>query len=491
MSLIKNALAYSGTNIIAQGAMFIQAFILRALLVPGVMGLWNLVGVVRGYVAPISVGVILGAFRELPILKGQGKTAEEASCRTVAFTASLAEAGILALGITGYGLWRGGPQVWLFLTAGLLVIASRLQEAYITFFQGAQLYVPLSRILLINGLIYAVALPVGTLAAGLPGLLIAALIAEMLKGLWMVYSGKIRGVSAGWGFDKAVFKGLLSFGLGYRVADYPMTLFLMLNLLWVTWFMDPASLALYATANGLFLQAIDITARFGTVFYTRILEDYGKGISKERIGENFRVFIQIALLVAFPLVCWAVVSAFPILVRQVIPLYDGCIPVLLILMIGGFFIPINHHLFTIWIAEKRLIPYGISNFFGLMTVGLALIFLWYVLGGRQLYQVAQAAVLGYAIHFSYMMFGLGKELFGLWGALKIYGQVIIASIWTALVILYSGQWVTMQLTFSQDLVFSLKTTSWTLIALLPLIIYGLWVSDGYRLLSRQWRMAQG
>lgn len=486
MSFIKNAVAYSGTNLVSQAAMFVQAFILRMLLIPQVMGVWNFVQVVRGYVAPISLGAINGAFRELPILKGQGKQSEATICRSVSLSASLAEAVILALGIVGYTIWQRSTythlEIWAFIVAAALVILTRFHESCLTFFQGAQLYVPLSRILLINGLIFATILPVGALAGGLPGLLVAALTAAMIRGLWMISSGKHQGLETRLGWDKSIWKRLVSFGIGYRLTSYPMTLFLMLDLLWVTRFMDLAALALYATARNFFLQASDISVRIGTVFFTRILEDHGRGISKQEMGNNFCFFIQMELLVVFPLVCWAVSSVFPLLVRQFIPLYVDSIPIIFPLMIAGFFIPQNHHLFTLWVAEKKLIPYGISNVLGLLAVGLTLIVFWYILGLRRLQHVALAALLGYAIHFTYMMTVLGRKLFGRKDALKLFCQVILAAGWTGLVLLYSGQWCPNKLSFTQDVIFSLQTGAWTITALLPLIGYGLWVSQGGQML---------
>src|SRR6185312_1996580 len=65
---------------------FVLAIILRALLGPARTGIWNLVEVWRQQLSSLSLGTSAAADRDMPELRGQGRTREESLARSVAFT---------------------------------------------------------------------------------------------------------------------------------------------------------------------------------------------------------------------------------------------------------------------------------------------------------------------------------------------------------------------------------------------------------------------
>ncbi len=487
---LKNALIYSGTNLISQSALFVQGFVLRSILPPSVMGVWNFVLVLTTFVSPITLGVLQAALRELPILKGKGDIREESLCRSVTFVYTLGESLALMVCLFGYGLLKH-PYVTheefiAILLSGVFLLLNRLQTMYITFFQSVQLYVPLSRLLLVNGLILAVLLPLGAYFLGLRGLLAAALLAESLKAAWMVISGKRHGIHPHLQWETSMFKRLASFGVGYRIADYPTTLFFMLDVLWVTKFMGLQLLAVYAMSRSFFLQISDITVRFGTVFMTRTFEQFGKNESRDTLARNIQRFMQVQLLVALPLVCWAIFSAVPFLIRQVIPLYQEGIVPLAILLTATFFDFRNNNLFTLWVAEKRLADYFISNVLSLFVMGSLLFFMYFIAGYKTLTGVAIVVVLGFLFNFTYAFGTIGKEYMGWKEALKLYVHVLLMAGFTGGILVYCSLRAPGKVNVFEDFVFSLKQSFLSFALLFPAVLLGLRISGTGKLIYNRW-----
>lgn len=489
---LKNALIYSGTNLISQSALFVQGFVLRSMLPPSIMGVWNFVLVLTTFVSPITLGVLQAALRELPILKGKGDLREESTCRSVTLVYTLGESLALTACLLGYA-WLKQPFVTheefiAILLSGIFLLLNRLQTMYITFFQSVQLYIPLSRLLLVNSLILAVLLPIGAYLFGLWGLFSAALLAESLKAAWMLISGKRHGIHPHLQWETSMFKRLASFGVGYRIADYPTTVFFMLDVLWVTKFMGLQLLAIYAMSRSFFLQISDITVRFGTVFMTRTFEQFGKNESRDTLARNIQRFMQTQLLVALPLVCWAIFSAVPFLIRQVIPLYQEGIVPLAVLLTATFFDLRNNNLFTLWVAEKRLAAYFVSNVLSLFVMGILLFIVYFFMGNKTLTGIAAAVVLGFLFNFTYAFSTIGREYLGWKEALRLYVYVLLTAGFTGGILVYCSLRTPGKVSVFEDFVFSLKQSLLSFALLLPAVLLGLRISGTGKLIYQRWRV---
>ncbi|KJR99414.1 MAG: hypothetical protein VR68_09275 [Peptococcaceae bacterium BRH_c4a] len=488
---LKNALAFSGINLISQILLFIQGFILRRMLPPEIMGVWNLVGVVKSFATPFSIGILAGAVRELPILKGKGDYRGQENCRSVSLTYSLVEVTVVFAGILIYALFKKNnvseTEFFAIVLAAALMYFTRLQESYNTFFQGAQLYIPLSRLLFINSLILAIALPIGAYLLGLWGVFLGAIFAEGIKAAWMTFSARRFDIRTKFMWDANVFKRLASYSIFCKIADYPISLFLMLDMFWVTKFMDIKSLGIYMMARSFFVQGADISIRFGTVLMTRTFEQYGKGEDREKIALDIYNFIQFQLLVAIPLINWGIITAAPLLIRQVIPLYAGGILPLAILLTANFFDLRNNNLFTIWVAEKRLGSYGVANILSLGMMVVLFIVMWFIMGIKTMAGVAFVVVAAYACNFTYIVFTLGKELLGRKRALVIYAEGIPIALWMGTIFVYFGQQELLCSSLTEDIIFTLKKSVVILILILPPVILGIRNSGAAKYLAKRLR----
>jgi len=478
---LKNALTYSSTNLLSQFFLFIQGIALRRILIPELMGIWNIVNVVRGYVQPITIGVRAGAARELPIIHGAQNSKDEFRYRSVALTYSIAEILLIGLGIITYVLIKSESykpiEIFAILSVPPLLLASRIYINYFTFLQSKHLFIPLGQILIMGSLLLCILLPAGAFFFGISGIFIGALIAEFLRAFLIIYKARGQDIRASYLWDKPILKRLASQGFRQTSSSYPATLFSSLDLLWITKFLGLEALAIYALSKSLYLNGVDITARMTTVFNTRTLINFGKGISNLEIANEMKNFMQFQLLVTAPLICIGVASFGPFLVRQFIPLYVDCIPLIFILPLCSLFIYQNNNLNTIRIAEKRYLDCGLSNVCGVITVSGSLAVTWYFLHLRSLESIATATLIGTILYSAQVYFSEGRRAWGFVEALKIFLKIIFATVWIAFIFHYLGDRTLAYTSWTTDLLKSAFIAVKMIACFLPIIIFGVWTSN--------------
>lgn len=217
----------------------------------------------------------------------------------------------------------------------------------------------------------------------------------------------------------------------------------------------------------------EITVRIGEVFRTRLLYQFGNDTPWDIIAVKIRQFLFAQLIVAVPLTTWAGALALPFLVRQLIPKYAFANDAIVALLIGNFFIVINSGLTNPWFIQKKLLARGISNIAGLSGMILSLTFSWFVFEKHNITDIAYASIIGYFIYFTYMVFAVGRGLWGLRGLLEIYLYVLIAALWTGYVLIKGGTYIDGDMTFLADLKQTFKIGCYTLIGIIPVVLIGL------------------
>lgn len=486
LSVKKKAAIYSLSNLLTQVSMFLSNFLMRRILAPEIMGFWNLSQVVRGYLLPVNLGATSGAFRELPILHGKGNEERVVEIQSMTFWITLFEVLLVDVCLFGYVYYNrvtlGHVEVVVLLTTAFLMIGIRLQDALLTFFQGAQLYVPLSHTSMVSGFLYAALLVLGAYVWGINGVLIGAMLGETVRTWLYVRQGRLFGIKIHLFWSWKEFKELASYGIAMRVADYPSIIFTMFDLFWVTKMLGLRDLGIYALARSIYGQASDVTVKVGNVFYTRTLKQYGEGVSRLKIFGDMRRFIMFQVLISVPIVCFFVAVVTPILIRAVTPLYIESIPITLILVVGSFFLSTNNNLFAVWIAERRLFAYGMSNVFGVLTTGGFILFFWYILEWRSLQNIALASVCGLFCYYTYMIFVVGRELWGWKSAANVFLMTLMAGGWTAASIFTFYRNYPSEVAWSSTIMNAILNAVAMFGMMSPLVIFGLWITGGGRIL---------
>lgn len=476
-SFIKNTLAYSGSNVIGQFIILARGFVVRRMLPPEVMGFWNFVAVIQGFIGTFDFGCIAGASRELPIMKGRGDKVEEDKIRSTTLWFTLLQNIVVGIFASLYIYWNRTNYVpWEVIAAYvgiILFVIMSFQIAYITFYTGAQVFVPLSKLLLIGTIIEGVSYPLCAYLWGIGGIMAMAIISSCLKSGMFIFLGQKQNLRVRFGIFKNTLKRLLSFGFFLRLIDYPNNLFGMASILWVTKFMSIDALALFSLARGFFLQVSDISCKLTMIYNMRFLEQSGSGVSLHVMAKQMKQFLLFQLLVSVPLLCLAAGVVLPFIIRNFIPKYSGANQAILILLVCNYFYVLNCGLTNPWVMEKRLIARGIANVVGLSVMIISLVVIWFIFGKQTINDVAYATLIGHFLYFVYMVIAVGKDLWRLHECAEIILSVTIAAGWT-LFILHIGYASVAEYTgFSKILKATLFMGGWTLLAILPVPLYGL------------------
>lgn len=484
ISFLKNVVAYSGTNIISQFIFLIKGLVMRRILPPGIMGFWNFVVVVQGFIGTFDLGCIAGANRELPIMSGKHDHEEEIKIRSTTLWFTLFQNIVVGVFALIYVWWNRTEYVpWEIVAAIVAVfmfVITSFVQAYMTFIQCAQAFVLLSKLLLAGVIIESISFLFGAYMWGLGGLMVAAVLISCLRCGLFIYFGQLTNLSMRLRTYRQVLKRLLSFGFFLRLIDYPNALFSMANILWVTKFMSVSDLALFAMARGFCFQVVDISSRVAVPFAMRFLDQAGSGVTRSVMTRQLKQFLLFQLLVAVPLLVWGASVAIPFIVRNFIPKYSAANEAFIILLICSFFYVLNSGLTNPWILEKRLVARGKANVFGLIIMIIALAVPWFILEIRTINVVAYSTLAGYFLYFIYMVIAVGKDLWKPHECAEIILTVALAGGWT-FVILFSGYAsIEGNKLFIEDLKDTLFMGTWTLLAILAIPVYGLKRSQIYK-----------
>ncbi|MBU2549810.1 MAG: hypothetical protein KKB20_15455, partial [Proteobacteria bacterium] len=363
-----------------------------------------------------------------------------------------------------------------------------LQESYLTFFQLAQLYVPLSWLLFANSMIYALTLSVGAWLFGLWGVFFGALFTEALKALWMAWAASRHGLDVRPRWGPGIFKRLAIFSVIFRITTYPLTMFFMVDILWVTRFMSVGDLAVYAMARNFFIQSSVVTRNFTSVHTTQLFEQYGQKADKVKIARDMSMFIQAQLLMSVPVISWGVFWLAPFIIKQFNPLYIQGVYPLTILLIAGFFDARLNNLYSVWVAEKQMIRYGLANTISLGLMVLLISAAWFGLGTRSMTAVAWAVVCGYFANFIFMMGSVGRQIMGWRLTLEIFIKVVLAAAWTGTVFLIMSKPDAAVSPFWVDFKSTMFRAAISLALMSPLILFGIRTS-GVAGRVKSWRAA--
>ncbi|MDD5433876.1 MAG: hypothetical protein PH343_00460 [Nitrospira sp.] len=476
-SFFKNSVAYSGTNAIEQFLTIIRGFAVRSMLSPEIMGFYNFMTVVQGFLSTFDIGVISGATRELPIVEARGESAEKEKIQSTTVWFMVLQNVVISAAAVCYIYWhRGGyaTSEIIAASAGIGVfLLSSLYIIYGTFIITSQSFVLLGKLSLTCAIFDTAGFIVCTHIWGLYGLLTVSVVSVVIRSAFFLFGGRWIGVHIRPKIFLATLKSLLSFGFFVKIVDYPNALFSMLSILWVTKFMNVEALALFSMARGFALQAVDISTRVGTVYAMQFLQQVGSGTPKDVIGKQLKKYLLFQLLVIVPLLSLAALFGLTFIVNHFTPQYTAANEAFLILLLSGFFYVLNSGLTNLWMAEKQLIRRGAANLFGLSAMAGTIAVQWFILERRTINDIAWSSVIGSYFYFVYMVIAVGKNYWKNRECLDIIVSVTAVALWTFCVLYvgfkYSGS-------DTHSLVSAvgrfLLVSALSLVALLPAVFFG-------------------
>jgi len=276
-------LLVGSTTLFCHAVGAVTSLLLRVLLDPAQMGIWQAMKMLLGYGNYANLGISKGAIRELTIARGSGRPARAREGLNLAFTVNTISSMVYAAVLITAGIWlwrRGGTfaPAWSLglVVVGLLAVLSRYVTFHVTILRGQQSFGVTSRLSVLEALL---TLAVGGLATwrwGLPGLYFGTLVVLLAS---LVFILRHRGASLRWAWNTAEIRRLIAIGGPILLVTTLFVLFRSLDKLMILAYLSDReyqlgcySLALMVTAQLYGLGSITtmvMSPRFGEKYGAR------------------------------------------------------------------------------------------------------------------------------------------------------------------------------------------------------------------------------
>jgi O-antigen/teichoic acid export membrane protein len=483
----KNLIAYSSASLISQGLQILQSLLVRGFLEPALMGIWNYARVIQNFAGIFDLGITSAAGRELPLLRGAGKAEEEQTVRSTACWARLGQGLFFAAGILVFGFLGNGQQekarLGPAMVAAILIVAVSWTETLTIFCQSAQSYGALGRNMIATAFISVLFLPIAARWGGVYGMMTAAVLVAIIQAVLLTWSARAAGIRITMSCRWPIVRRLISFGLPLRLVDYPLSLLMVLDSLFVAHYGSVSQLALYATAQTLFVIASDIPARMGNVLLYRIYTLSGGNIDRSQLAGELRRYFFIQHTLFMPFVLTTLWWAVRFIVPAFLPKYASALGVAQVLLVGIYFIPSNTLIRIFWIIDKRLVALFSSNLGGL-AAGFVGLLIAAKAGHLQLGWIACGIVCGYAVHFTILLCSIGRAIWGSRTAMIVGAWAMGGSIYVALLFRYLTPEANNSGGMGTLIIMTLLGWTKTQLFLAPLYILGIWKGSVFEFLPK-------
>lgn len=470
--LLANAAVYGGIGIVVQAVRLVQAVALRRLLIPEVIGVIGLADLVQSSVKSLDLGIIAAASRELPLLRGAGRSEEEGVVRVTALRSYVAQSAVFAVPVAVYALAAvSDPRIrWALCAAVIIQVLSAACEGEQVVLQSAQKFVGLGRVGLLFALAYAVGVVIGARIFGLAGVLAGGVAAWAAQAFWLRRCGASYGLSEGGRFESKVLAELVRFGLPLRICDYPTALAVLVDSMLVGKLLGLEGLALYATLRSFYNQALELPTRFSSVVLMRLYHnDAGPG--RAASAPQLRLFFLVQYLLVLPAIISVVVVGLRLLTSCLLPRYEAVVPLAQVLLLELYFVPQVSLMRNYWIMDKKLGMIAASGSIWLLS-RVALLYWLIEVRGLGLSGAAWACLVSAALYHFFLLVTVGRSLWGGIGAVKLGLLVVFSVACTGVVVRQFSAPATPD--WMPAIILAARQMTGMTALLSPMLLWGLW-----------------
>ena len=334
-------LTVSGAAAVCQGLGVVTSLLLKVLLSPAQMGIWQALKMLMSYGNYANLGISKGALREYTVALGRGKTEEARRGLDVAFTfnsvTSLLYAALLLgaavwMGMTGDGFAAGPWAVGLAVVGGLAVL-SRYVTFQVTILRAHKAFDLTSRLSVLEAVLTLSVSCVATWLWGVHGLFFGTLV--VLLGAFL-YIQRYRAVDLRWAFDASKVCQLVGIGGPILLAGTMVTLFRSLDKLMILGYMSDREFQLgcYSVAIMVSSQIYGLGNMLSIVMNPRYAEKYGQTGDRHEVARLAAASSELhAAAMALP-AALAIILAVPLL-AHLLPDYRTGLPGLVWLAPGS------------------------------------------------------------------------------------------------------------------------------------------------------------
>ncbi len=317
------------------------SLLLRMLLSPAQMGLWQAFKLVLSYAGFVNLGVTKAATRELTIARGRGLPLEAQRSRNLAFTFSVATTTVYALALLGAAIliWsRSGPAANSMWVVGLGVIAAicvaqRFLTFHIAMLRAERCFAAAARLAILEAALTLCICGAGAWAFGLYGLLGGCLVVSIICG-WVARN--TSSVPPQWAWDLRATKTLIAVGLPIVLTGLVMTLFHSVDRIMLLAYLPDGAfqLGVYSTALLVTTQLSGVANILATTMAPRYGETFGRWRSERRVAQLAARATELHAAIAVLSAGLALVAGPPVL-AWLLPDYAAGLPSLTWLIPGA------------------------------------------------------------------------------------------------------------------------------------------------------------
>jgi len=480
--ILKNIKAVFLSNIIIQALGVVASIVIKRLIEPSAMGVWNLVNIVTNYIQMFNLGTATAAQREMPYYLGRGDLEMEKKIRETYFSVIILEVVLASAVFLIYFFARFNflaVSYWfLYLLAPFYALMTRIYSSMMAAFQVRQQFVHLSKqnvVISIAGILLTI---LGGWCWGIIGLFIGFALLYAFRIYLSLALAKKIGLIFTIKFHPAIFKNLFKMGIAMEIASYLWGIFATIDSVMAAKWLGVTQLAFYSVGVNFSKQLSDFPTQINTIFYPRIMHKFGKENNIKSVSSDVFAFFVGNLLVVVPFICLAGSFALPWMIRTMIRNYSDAITPTVILIFTIFFVPQMHILLGLFNLKKQLNRLIVFNgAILLITFGSILLF---NLKSQSLFSIAMGTLTGYFLSFILLFLFSTNDVLDFGGKVKILSLQMVAFILTIASYL-TLEWIFpyCAASWQLDLAYTLIKITISFILCLPLALYGLMLSGAW------------
>ena len=425
------------------------SLLLRMLLSPAQMGIWQALKLLLGYGNYANLGISKGAAREFNVALGTGQTTLARHGLNLAFTVNTITSLLYAAVLVGTGIWIamasggtwGNPWSIGLVAVGVLAVLARYVSFHVTILRTKQAFVTTSQLSVLEGTLTLLVCGLGTWRWGLVGLYGGTLV--VLLGS-LVFVRRHAGATLRWAWQPAEIRRLIGIGVPILLAGAASSVFRSLDKLMILGYLSDREFQLgcYSLAVMVTTQLFGLGNMLAMVTGPRYAESYGYSGDRRGVARLAARASELqAAAMALP-AALAVLAAPPVL-RWLLPDYQSGLSPLVWLVPGVvalvLALPASQYLVAVGRQRRALIVVLVATAVAALGNHLAL------RGGYGLVGVAAATAGGYAVYYVLgVAVSLWRELDGP-GRLRYVGMLALALGPTlVLTVLLEQTWPAMQ-----------------------------------------------
>ena len=334
-------LTVTGATGICHGLGMVTSLLLKVLLDPAQMGIWQALKMLLSYGNYANLGISKGAIRDYTVALGRGDTSDARRGLDLAFTINTVSSLVYAALLLGAAVWIGvfsdgnmpGPWTIGLAVIGGLAIITRYVTFQVTILRAHKAFELTARLSILEALLTLSVCGLATWAWGVYGLFFGTLVVTLGA---FLYIQQHRVVDLRWGFDPAQVGRLISVGGPILLAGTMVTLFRSLDKLMILGYMGDREFQLgcYSVAMMVSTQIYGLGNMLSIVMNPRYGEKYGQTGNRAAVARLAAASSELhAAAMALP-AALAVVLSVPLL-AYLLPDYRSGLSALVWLVTGS------------------------------------------------------------------------------------------------------------------------------------------------------------